>query len=108
MKLCTEIVSTDRLTHEEAEIIAVSVRCTRDRIAFEHPAVFPEQLAEDHILSWSDPGDLVLDPMCGSGTTCKMAAIHQRDWIGIDVSEDYINIARQRIPNPDHAAKLSA
>ena len=38
-----------------------------------HPAVFPEQLAEDHILSWSNPGDIVLDPMCGSGTTCVMA-----------------------------------
>ena len=38
---------------------------TSDRIAFQHPAVFPEKLAEDHILSWSTPGDLVLDPMCG-------------------------------------------
>ena len=40
---------------------------TSDKIAFRHPAVFPEKLAEDHILSWSNPGDLVLDPMCGSG-----------------------------------------
>ena len=73
---------------------------TTDKVAFEHPAVFPERLAEDHILSWSEPGDMVLDPMCGSGTTCKMAAIHKRNWIGIDVSEDYIDIARQRIPDP--------
>ena len=71
---------------------------TSDKIAFQHPAVFPERLAEDHILSWSNPEDLILDPMCGSGTTCKMAAIHKRDWIGIDISEDYIDIARQRIP----------
>ena len=40
---------------------------TMDRVAFQHPAVFPEKLAEDHILSWTNPGDLVLDPMCGSG-----------------------------------------
>lgn len=70
---------------------------TTDKVAFQHPAVFPEKLAEDHILSWSDPNDLVLDPMCGSGTTCKMAEIHGRRWIGIDVSEKYIEIARERI-----------
>ncbi len=70
---------------------------TSDRIAFQHPAVFPEKLAEDHILSWSHPRDMVFDPMCGSGTTCKMAMIHNRKFIGIDVSEDYINIAKKRI-----------
>ncbi len=70
---------------------------TRDRIAFKHPAIFPEKLAEDHILSWSNKGDLVFDPMCGSGTTCKMAQLHGRNWLGIDVSEDYIAIARERL-----------
>jgi len=70
---------------------------TKDKIAFQHPAVFPEKLAEDHILSWSNPGDLVLDPMCGSGTTCKMAEKNNRKWIGIDMSEEYINIARKRM-----------
>ena len=70
---------------------------TRDKIAFQHPAVFPEKLAEDHILSWSKPGDLVLDPMCGSGTTGKMALLHGRDFIGIDISREYIDIARQRL-----------
>ena len=67
---------------------------TSDKIAFQHPAVFPERLAEDHILSWSNPGDVVLDPMCGSGTTCKMARQHGRDYIGVDISADYIAIAR--------------
>jgi len=71
---------------------------TSDRVAFQHPAVFPEKLAEDHILSWSDAGDLVLDPMCGSGTTCKMAKVHGRRWIGVDVSEEYVEIAKQRLP----------
>ena len=70
---------------------------TRDRIAFKHPAVFPEKLAEDHILSWTNPNDLVLDPMCGSGTTCKMAALNGRRWFGIDISEEYISIAQQRM-----------
>ncbi len=70
---------------------------TRDRIAFQHPAVFPEKLAEDHILSWSNPGDLVLDPMCGSGTTGKMALLNDRQFIGIDIADEYIQIAHQRL-----------
>ena len=70
---------------------------TSDKIAFGHPAVFPEKLAEDHILSWSNPGDLVLDPMCGSGTTGKMAILNGRRFIGIDISAEYIEIARQRL-----------
>lgn len=70
---------------------------TNDRIAFQHPAVFPEKLAEDHIKSWTNPGDVVLDPMCGSGTTGKMALIHNRRFIGIDISAEYIEIARRRL-----------
>lgn len=69
---------------------------TSDKIAFQHPAVFPEKLAEEHILSWSNPGDLVFDPMCGSGTTGKMAFIHGRRFIGVDISEEYIAIANER------------
>lgn len=72
-------------------------KATRDKIASFHPAIFPEQLAHDHIVSWSNPGDLVLDPMCGSGTTCKIAKILGRRYIGIDVSDHYIEIANQRI-----------
>ena len=70
---------------------------TSDKIAFEHPAVFPEKLAEDHILSWSNEGDLVFDPMCGSGTTCKMAKLHNRRNIGVDISREYCKIAQERI-----------
>ena len=70
---------------------------TSDKIAFKHPAVFPEKLAEDHILSWSKEEDLVFDPMCGSGTTGKMALMHSRNFIGVDISEAYIDIARKRI-----------
>ncbi len=70
---------------------------TADKVAFEHPAIFPEQLAKDHILSWSNPGDSVLDPMCGSGTTCKMAHMNGRNWVGIDISKEYILIAKKRL-----------
>lgn len=62
-----------------------------------HPGVFPESLAGDHIKSWSSEGDLVLDPFCGSGTTPKAAKILQRRFIGIDVNEDYCKIARKRL-----------
>lgn len=62
-----------------------------------HPAVFPEQLAQDHILSWSNEGDLVLDPFIGSGTTAKMALLNKRNYIGFELSKDYCNIANKRI-----------
>ena len=70
---------------------------TKDRIAFQHPAVFPEKLAEDHILSWTNSGDLVFDPMCGSGTTGKMALKNNRKFIGVDISKEYIAIGKKRI-----------
>jgi site-specific DNA-methyltransferase (adenine-specific) len=56
-----------------------------------HPAVFPEQLAEDCILSWSVEGDTVLDPFMGSGTTAKMAMLNNRNYIGFEVNQDYYN-----------------
>ncbi|AYJ08602.1 site-specific DNA-methyltransferase [Helicobacter pylori] len=70
---------------------------TNDKIAFNHPAIFPEQLALDHILSWSNERDIVFDPMCGSGTTCKMAFLHNRNFIGVDISKEYIQIAQKRL-----------
>ena len=72
---------------------------TSDRIAFQHPAVFPEKLAEEHVLSWSNPGDLVFDPMCGSGTTCKIAKLHGRKYLGVDISPEYVEIAKERVKN---------
>ena len=68
-----------------------------DDIAYKHPAIFPEKLAQDHITSWSNPGDVVFDPMCGSGTTCKMARLHKRNFIGIDISSEYCKIAEERL-----------
>ncbi|MDI9486525.1 MAG: site-specific DNA-methyltransferase, partial [Bacillota bacterium] len=62
-----------------------------------HPAPFPEQLAQDHILSWSNENDTVLDPFMGSGTTGKMAKLLNRNFIGIEISEEYFEIAKKRI-----------
>ena len=62
-----------------------------------HPAIFPEKLAEDHILSWSNEGDTVLDPMAGSGTTLKIAKKNNRNYIGIEISEEYIDIINKRL-----------
>lgn len=70
---------------------------TCDKIAFQHPAVFPEKLAADHIISWSNPCDIVLDPFIGSETTAKMAILNNRHYIGFDISEEYCEIAKQRI-----------
>ena len=64
-----------------------------------HPAVFPEQLANDHILSWSQEGDLVYDPFMGSGTTAKMCILNKRNWIGSELSSEYCEIIEQRIKN---------
>ena len=70
---------------------------TKDAIAFQHPAMFPEPLARDHILSWSNEGDIVLDPFSGSGTTAKMAKHNGRRWIGIEVNPEYVEIANKRL-----------
>ena len=71
-----------------------------------HPAIFPRALAQDHILSWSNERDLVLDPMCGSGTTCKMAEKLNRRWIGIEIEEKYCEIAAKRIEKERSQLKL--
>lgn len=62
-----------------------------------HPAVFPEKLAEDHILSWSNENDVVLDPFMGSGTTAKMCVLNNRNYIGFEISEEYCCMAEERI-----------
>jgi len=66
-----------------------------------HPAPFPEQLANDHIISWSNEGDLVYDPFMGSGTTAKMAKLNNRNYIGSEISEEYCKIAEERINKHD-------
>jgi len=62
-----------------------------------HPAVFPEKLAFDQIVSWSNEGDVVLDPFMGSGTSAKMAFISKRKYIGIEIDDKYFEIAKERL-----------
>jgi len=71
---------------------------TSDKVAYKHSAIFPEALANDHILSWSNEGDAILDPMAGSGTTPKMASKNNRNWIAIDCVDEYVHeIAAERL-----------
>ena len=80
-------------------------KVTKDEYAYQHPAIFPEQLAQDHIISWSNEGDLVLDPFMGSGTTGKMALLNNRNFIGIELDDEYFEIAKQRIES--HMRQIS-
>ena len=79
-----------------------SNQSTNDRIAYHHPAIFPDKLAEDHILSWSNEGDLVFDPMCGSGTTLKMALKNDRQYLGFEINQEYVEIANKRLNEYDN------
>jgi site-specific DNA-methyltransferase (adenine-specific) len=77
----------------------------------EHPAVFPLRLAKDHIISWSNEGDTVLDPLMGSGTTGVAALELNRKFIGIEISSEYVELAKKRINHernnsPDISAKF--
>ena len=71
-----------------------------------HPAKFPEKLATDHILSWSNEGDLVFDPFLGSGTTGKMAVLNNRRFVGIEKVQEYYDIAAQRIQDAQPKTEL--
>lgn len=77
------------------------MKTTRDIDAFAHPAMFPELLAERHILTWSNAGDTVLDCFIGSGTTAKLARGLNRHYIGCDTSAEYVAIARKRLRDTD-------
>ena len=68
-----------------------------DKNSYNHPALFPDKLAEYHILSWSNQNDLVYDPFMGSGTTAKMSIANKRNWIGSEISSEYCEIIKQRI-----------
>lgn len=77
----------------------VGTASSKDKIAFQHPAIFPEQLAYDQIYTWTNENDLVYDCFMGSGTTAKIAQEMNRNWIGSEISEEYVAIAKKRIEN---------
>lgn len=74
-----------------------SLVMAEDRLWVGHPAIFPLKLAEDHIKSWTNPGDVVLDPMCGSGQTLIAAGKLDRHYVGIDICPEYCQLAEKRL-----------
>ena len=99
---CKNIGGENGRTHKTFNINKEKVKSNIWKIAVaknttEHPAVFPEKLAYDHILSWSNEGDLVLDPFCGSGTTGIAAIKLKRNFIGIDKVSEYVKLSNDRI-----------
>ena len=70
--------------------------CIRDR----HPAPFPEQVVKNCIQLTTQVGDTILDPFMGSGTTAKVAQDLNRNWIGYEIDENYVEITQQRTHSP--------
>lgn len=79
---------------------------SEDRYAHEHPAIFPEALARDHVITWTNPGDIIIDPFSGSGTTAKMALRYGRHFLCCDTSSTYCDLSRRRIA--DEWARLQS
>lgn len=96
-KIGNKIVKTHKLKSNIWYYNIGNNQSTTDKIAFKHPAIFPEKLAQDHILSWSNENDIVLDCFMGSGTTGKMCKQLNRKFIGIDKVKEYCDIAIERI-----------
>ena len=65
--------------------------------SYKHPATMPEELAQDHIITWSNPGDLVIDPFMGSGTTAAMAIQTERNYIGFEIDDEYYKLCQSRL-----------
>lgn len=78
---------------------------TNDKVAFKHPAIFPEELVRRHIISWSNEGELIYDPFMGSGTTSKMAIITKRNYVGSELSKEYCDIETERLSLMDKEEK---
>lgn len=94
-----KIVSEFGMRYNIWEFMTSKGFATSDNIAYKHPAIFPDKLAYDHIISWSNEGDTVLDCFMGSGTTGKMATQLKRHFIGMEISQEYLDIASDRINN---------
>jgi DNA modification methylase len=75
----------------------VGTSSSRDKIAFDHPAIFPEQLVQDQIRTWTNEGDVVYDCFMGSGTTAKVSEVMGRRWFGSEISAEYVDLAAKRV-----------
>jgi site-specific DNA-methyltransferase (adenine-specific) len=96
-KQYTEFVAKDKIRGNIWHMACGNGGSTSDKIAFQHPAIFPEALAHDHIISWSNEGDTILDPFMGSGTTGVACVNTNRNFIGIELDPTYFDIACKRI-----------
>jgi site-specific DNA-methyltransferase (adenine-specific) len=97
------------LQHKEGKVLKEKIRFNawtytvgnaekyRNLVKRNHPAKFPILLARDHILSWSNKGDIVLDPFIGSGTTAIVAILLERKYIGFEISEEYYKTCTESI-----------
>ena len=81
-------------------------KSTKDIIAFGHPAIFPEELAIKHIITWTKKDDVVYDPFMGSGTTAKASILLGRQWIGSELDENYTEITNERIKNTVFSSEI--
>jgi len=99
LKQKNEITTTDeyRIKDNIWDYNVGQNQSSKDQIAFEHTAIFPEKLAADHIYTWSNEGDLIYDCFSGSGTTVKMAHLQKRNWIGSEISKEYVELSEKRI-----------
>ena len=102
-----KLITNNRDTKDASNVWSFPTTVT-DKKAKGHPAIFPEPLAQDHISSWSNEGDVVLDCFCGSGTTPKMAKLLNRHYIGIDTSAEYVALANERLAQLERGLTLPA
>src|SRR5262249_21341676 len=75
----------------------VGTGTTKDKCAYEHSAIMPDERAQDLIRTYSNPGDLVFDPMCGSATTCKMALLNHRNFLGMEIEQQAWEVGCERM-----------
>ncbi len=95
-----EQIDTSKTTTIELNIWKIDcgyMKSTKYKEAYKHSAIFPEKLAYNHIVTWSNENDIVFDPFLGSGTTGKMAILNKRNWIGSEISEEYCESAEKRM-----------
>ncbi len=85
------------------DLIESPVESTKDN---KHPAVYPTYIIQELIKLLSKKGDLVLDPFCGSGTTCVAAKTLDRDYLGIEINPEYVELANERLSETDLQPEL--
>lgn len=93
-KLENKVIHEDKL---HGNIFSYKVGSLTESSEYKHPAMFPLQLAQDQILTWSNEYDTVLDPFMGSGTVGVESLRNSRNFIGFELVEKYYNMAKERL-----------